>query len=199
MADAPFGFKLISPFMPQYIEYYPVVTAFGTSVFKQDLVGATADQVGRVCGALGDNRVDLRVVTAGVAGEIFGVVQGTYDSDMFPTMYFLAATAGDGVIGGYLGVNIDPNAFYMVQEDSDTNAITATEGGQNVDAISTHAGNTLTGVSKMEIDSTSAAVTATLACKLIRAATGEVVTTDNTNWIVKINAAAMGANVVSQA
>ena len=50
--DRPMGFELLSAFMPQYIEFYPVATAYDTSVFSGDSVGAPAALTGYVCGKL---------------------------------------------------------------------------------------------------------------------------------------------------
>lgn len=198
--DNPFGFKLLTPYKPQYMQYYPVVTAYATSVFKGDLVGGAAATTGYVCRALdGSTRPGLEVVTAGVAGETFGVVMGTYDHNLLPIVYFVAGSAGDGVVGGYLLVNTDPDALYLVQEDGDTTPIAAASAALNCDAISTHTGNTLTGRSKMELDSDSVADTATLALKLIRSFEADEVDSAWCRYIVKVNSAAMGDNIVGPA
>jgi hypothetical protein len=196
--DNPFGFQLLTSFNTNFAQYYPIVTAYGTSIFRGDLVGADADIDGLVCGKLdGSTRPELKIIATGVAGEVFGVVIGTYDSDMLPQVYHVASAVGDGVVAGYLLTYTDPNALYLVQEDGDTTPIPAASAGMNCDAISTHAGNTLTGRSKMELDSSSEAATATLATKLIRSWEADTVASAYCRWVVKINAAAMGANVAS--
>jgi len=196
--DNPFGFQLLTTFNTNYAQYYPVATAYDTSVFRGDLVGAPAAMAGYVCSALGgDTRPGLEIIATGVAGEVFGVVIGTYDEDMLGQVYFVALDAGDAVIGGYLLTYTDPNALYLVQEDGDTTPIPAASTGMNCDAISTHAGNTLTGRSKMELDSSSENATATLAVKLIRSWEADTVASAYCRYVVKLNAAAMGANVVS--
>ena len=199
-SDLPFGFKLLSPFNPNYIQWYPMATTYGTAIFKQDLVGAPAALTGYVCAALGgDTRPGMERIITGVAGEVFGAVQGVYTSDGIQQMYHVASAAGDGVVAGYLAVCIDPEALYLAQEDSVGNSIAAASAGLNLDAIATHTGNTLTGVSKMELDSSSAAVTATLAMKLIRSWGSDTVASANCRWICKVNAAAMGDNITSPA
>jgi len=196
--DNPFGFKLLSPFNPNYVQFYPLVTAYATAVFRQDAVGAPAAMAGLVCGKLdGSTRPGMEIIAVGVAGEVFGVVQGTYDSNLLPSTYFVATTAGDAVVGGYLAVCTDPDALYLVQEDGDTTPIPVASTGMNCDAISTHTGNTLTGLSKMELDSDTENATATLAWKLIRTFEADTPASAYCRWIVKLNAAAMGDNIAS--
>ena len=150
---------------------------------------------GYVCAALGgDTRPGLEAVVSGAAAEIFGVAQGLYTSAGIQQMYHVASAAGDGVVAGYIAVCTDPNALYLAQEDGD--AIAAASLGLNADAVSTHSGNTLTGISKMEVDTSSVATTATLALKIIRSWAGDTVASANCRWVVKVNAAAMGANSV---
>lgn len=196
--DNPFGFRLLSPFNPNYIQFYPILTAYSTGIFRQDLVGAPAAMTGLVCGALGgDTRPDLAIIATGVGGEVFGVVQGVYDYKMLPQVYHVASAAGDSVVAGYQAVCTDPAALYLVQEDGDTTPIPAASAGMNCDAISTHTGNTLTGLSKMELDSSSENATATLAVKLIRSWESDTVASAYCRWVVKINAAAMGSGSLS--
>lgn len=196
--DNPRGFKLISQYKEQYMQIYPVVTEYATAIFKRDLVGAPAAMAGLVCGKLdGSTRPGMEIIATGVAGEVFGVVMGVYDDDLLPLTYLPASTVGDAVVAGYLLVNTDPDALYLVQEDGDTTPIPAASAGMNIDAISTHTGNTSTGIGKMELDSSSEDATATLALKLIRSWNDDTVGAAYCRWVVKINAAAMGDNIAS--
>ena len=198
--DRPFGFKLITPFNPNYMQYYPVATAYGTAIFKGDFVQLEATVAGYKCAALnGSTRPGAVIDVTGAAGESLGVVMAVFDSDLLPLMYLPASTTGDGVVAGYLLVNTDPDALYVVQEDSDGGAIAADSVGLNIDAVSTHSGNTLTGQSKMEIDSSTVATTATLAWKLVRSWEDDTVASANCRWVVKLNTAAMGDNIVGVA
>jgi len=196
--DNPFGFKLISPFNPNYIRYYPLVTAYATAVFRNDVVGAPAAMAGLVCGALdGSTRPGMEIIAVGVAGEVFGVVQATMDSNMLPTTSFVCLAVGDAVVAAYVAVCTDPDAQYLVQEDGVTTPIPIASTGMNCDAISTHAGNTLTGIGKMELDSDTENATATLAWKLLYTFERDIPATAYCRWIVKLNAAAMGDNIAS--
>lgn len=79
------------------------------------------------------------------------------------------------------------DVLYSIQEDSVGNSMPITDAGLNADVIIA-AGNTTTGASGMEIDSTTAATTNTLVLRLhhvedkIDNRLG-----DNANWIVSIN------------
>lgn len=61
----------------------------------------------------------------------------------------------------YAMVNTDPNVLFEIQEDSVGNSMPITDVGSNAD-ITVGAGATTSGLSAMELDSTSAATTSTL-------------------------------------
>lgn len=132
---------------------------------------------------------------------------GSADSDGVPTV--TVATAGDACCGVIVGFKPDkdyedntyreastaryaivadsPNQLFVVQEDSDGGALAATNVGQNADLIFGGT-NTTTGMSGVELDSSTAATTATLQVKVIRLdrrPDNEIGT--NADWIVKIN------------
>ena len=92
----------------------------------------------------------------------------------------------------YAYIPRDPQCTYMVQEDSVGNNIApATAIGQNIN-FTAEVGNTITGVSTMELDSsTPAADTAALPIRLIapvsRADNDPTSSGSNGCWIVKIN------------
>jgi len=79
------------------------------------------------------------------------------------------------------------DVLYSIQEDSAGNSMPITDAGLNADVIIA-AGNTTTGASGMEIDSTTAATTNTLALRLhhVENKLGNKLG-DNANWIVSIN------------
>jgi hypothetical protein len=87
---------------------------------------------------------------------------------MNPVKYIAAAEAGNGTIAGYVMVADHPQQMFIAQEDAGGNAITLVEGSMNADIVSVAlcAGNSTTGVSKQEIDSSTAAATAALNVKL---------------------------------
>jgi hypothetical protein len=82
--------------------------------------------------------------------------------------------------------------MFIAQEDGDTNAIDLAECGQNADIIcpTLCAGDSNTGISKQEIDSTSAATTAALQLRLVKPHEDDTPADDtnaNARWIVTIN------------
>lgn len=87
----------------------------------------------------------------------------------------------------YVLVDIDPNTLYEVQEDSVGGALTAGSAGLNANII-VGVGDTVSGASAMEIDSSTAATTATLDAKLISIVPREDnALGTNARWIVKLN------------
>lgn len=101
--------------------------------------------------------------------NLLGVVLACFDEKYDPVSYIALSEAGNGTIAGYVLVADDPHQLYVGREDFDTNAIDVTEAAYNCDIVSpaNNVGNTTTGRSKQMIDSTSAAVTATLNIKLL--------------------------------
>lgn len=197
--DNPFGFQLLTPIKTGLVRIFPVATAYGTAIFKRDVVGAPASTTGYVCAALeGATLPGVEIVTAGVAGETYGVVEAVYDYNMLPLVYLPASTTGDSVVAGYVAVNCDPDAEYLVQEDGVTTPIAAASLGLNCDSISTHTGNTLTGIGKMELDSNTVADTVSLMFKVIRSWPGDTVGEANCRFVVKLNSAFWAPNVVGE-
>ncbi len=121
--------------------------------------------------------------TAGSGGYSVGVVVGIENltSDNLGRTYRPASTAA------YLLVADDPEQEFEIQEDSDGNALAITAIGSNGDFIF-GTGNTTTGISACELDSTSVADTATLQLRIL----GLVPREDNeigsyAKWRVKFN------------
>jgi hypothetical protein len=92
----------------------------------------------------------------------------------------------------------DPNLLFMAQEDGDGSSLDMVDAGLNINFI-VGAGNTTSGQSGMQIDSSTVATTATLPLKLIE----PVQTPDNeltalgqanTRWVVKINNHQLGSH-----
>jgi hypothetical protein len=131
---------------------------------------------------------------------------GSADSRGIPTM--AAASSGDAVAGVMVGVDAatrdsalyrvastDMYIFYIpvngmlfeVQEDSDSNALTADSVGSNA-GYTAETGSTVTGYSTIELDSTSAANTNTLPLQIV-----EMVDRDDNEigdyakWLVRFN------------
>lgn len=119
--------------------------------------------------------------TAGSAGRITGVVVGFEPNQPFPPKYRAAST------GMYVLVADDPDLLFEIQEDSDTSTLAATNIGQNADLVAGN-GNTFTGLSGFQLDSSSAATTATLQLRIVELVhrVDNVIGT-NAKWLVAIN------------
>jgi len=141
--------------------------------------------------------------TSGGLGLGVGVITACFDYHMKPVGYIASSEAGNSVIAGYVMVSDHPQQIYVVQEDGDTGSIGATGVGNNIDAIATHAGNTGTFKSGMEIDSNTSATTSTLAFRIIgihpddTPASASTVTGHHCRYLVQMNAGFFDLNMAS--
>ena len=137
---------------------------------------------------------DDAVLAAG--DQIIGAVLACFDEDLNPVKYIAATEAGDSTIAGHLLIADHPQQVFIAQEDAVGNAITSAEGQCNAEAVAgtINAGNTSTGLSKMEIDSSSAANTSTLMLRLLRPHPDDVAHVDGKwcRYICMINTHAYG-------
>lgn len=169
-----------APFVGPLRKYY-VPASDGTALFIGDpvILAGTGDAKGVPA---------VTRATAASAGRITGVVVGIANddtlaasNDMMETGYRAASTAG------YVLVCDDPDVLYEIQEDSDGGALAVTNIGQNADLIAA-AGSTVTRRSGFELDSSTAATTATLQLRIIELAQrpdNEIGA--NAKWLVAIN------------
>lgn len=158
--DKAFGFKLIGSLrggMPASIEY-PVTTS-STALFVGDL----ADMANGV------------VIPAATGTDVSspGVVTALYDSNKKAVSYLATSTSG------YASICSDPDAVYEVQADSGTALTSAGSIGHTADHVA-GAGDTLTGISGHELDSSNIGTGTQL--RII----GKVETPDNT-WGEHVN------------
>jgi len=118
---------------------YAILSGNGTATFVADLV---------VAGGSGtDDGVPSVVQAAATNTNIVGAVMGfEVEPTNLSLLYRLASTLR------YALVCDDPYVIYTVQEDSDVAALTKDEIGENCDII-VGSGNTTSGISAMEIDS----------------------------------------------
>lgn len=162
---------------------YVVAAADTTALFVGDLVSldgstGTGDYLG------------VRGVTQGVTATNAALVGAIVGFDIsvtnLDTPQYRAASTQRGV-----WVADDPNAYFVAQEDGDTDPLEMTDAGLNVQFI-VAAGSTITGASGMQIDSTTHTTVSTTPLKLV----GPLLVTDNeltsagqayTRWVVKIN------------
>lgn len=148
-----------SPWNGQANVYYIPATD-STAVFKGDAVksAGAADASGKY----------PTVAQAAAGNAVRGVVIGFGE---FPHQMINPSnpdrTHRPASTAMYVLVIDDPSVIFEVQEDSDGAALAAINVGQSIDLV-VGSGNTVTGKSGIELDSSSAAATA-CTCKLLRA------------------------------
>ena len=148
----------------------------GVACFLGDLVKltGTVDATGKI-----------PVVAQIAAGEasigVLVALDPDFANESFANIYRLADTARTGYI--LQGQDV----LYEIQEDSDANDIEIAEAGWNINVI-VGTGDTVTGVSGMEIDSNTAAATDSLNLRLHHIARKpDNVLGTNAIWVVSIN------------
>ena len=147
------------------LQMFLIPSSDGTAVFVGDIVktAGSSGAAGTVVNGIDvEGMQTVALATAGTTGQdIVGVVRGFLPDFTDLTKKHRAASTARIAL-----VVTDPTVVYEVQEDADTTPIAAASVGLNV-AYTTTAGNSTTGVSKMEIDSTTVATTATLPLKVL--------------------------------
>jgi hypothetical protein len=134
---------------------------------------------------------------------ILGSIVGVFDEDMDPVAYIDVGEAGDGTVAGYVMVADHPDQLFIAQEDCDTTPIPVTSSEMNADLIvvALNQGTEETGLSSYEIDSDTAADTATLMIKLHYPHPDDTVpgtSTYHTRWIFTINSHAKDSNIIGK-
>ena len=185
-ADAPMGLKPLrylsgAPYNGAVNTYY-IPASDTVPVYIGQLVklagGADADGVASVTGAV-------------ATGEQFvGVCVGIARADRDSAIYSPASTED------YIFVADDPNLVFGIQEDSTGGALAATSVGQVADIATPQAGSATTGLSSMELDSSSATGTPDSTEDLIILGLEPREDNEigvNANWMVKIQNHAFAA------
>ena len=194
--DAPFGLRPWGDVL--HCSMYAIQTTPTTNTFVGDLMVRSA---GSLLTPHMGQLLEVIVQGAGAAGATVGACLALFDDHMKPVSHMITTDAGDGTIAGYALIADHPDQEYIMAEDGDTASIAAASVGLNADCISTHAGDTTTGRSKMEIDSDSAAVTISLAVKILGVHPEDTISAagaagNHCRFIVKINSSHRGDNVV---
>ena len=176
--DAPFGLRPSrTSISSQQQNRYRIASNYGTAIFQGDLVAM-------VTGG------GIERVAAGGSGLILGVFNGCNYTDPTtgkPTWsnYYPGSVAASDIIADVID---DPNATFEVQADA---AFPVADLAGNFDIVdNSPVGDTTSGGSRMELDVTTGATTATLPLKAIDISQdpeNSDVSSANTNVIVKIN------------
>lgn len=149
--DARFGLKPVrhlngSPWNGQTIKCY-VSSNYAVALFAGDPVDLDTATANKNASAIYQTVIKA---TAGDGNRILGSIVGVVpDFDDLTKTYIPAST------GGYVNVAIaSPDLVYQIRDDGAT-LLTSTVVGQNANLIYTHPGNTSTGLSGVELDTTS--------------------------------------------
>lgn len=175
--DAPFGLRPVrTGISAQQQNRYRIANNYGTAIFQGDLVKVvTGGGIERVTASPG---TDL----------ILGVFNGCFYTDPTtgkPTYsaYYPGSVAADDIMATIID---DPGATFEVQSDE---AFPVADLMGNFNIVAT-AGDTTSGMSRVELDTSTGATTATLPLKAIDISQdpeNSDVGSANTNVIVKIN------------
>lgn len=146
-------------------KYFLIPSSDATAIFVGDLVkhaGSSGAAGTVVSGVDCEGIPTAALATAGTTGQdLLGPVVGfLVDPTNLAQKYRLASTARIAL------VCVDPSVVFEVQEDAVGSNLAATDIGSNI-PYTTTSGNTSTGVSKMEIDSSAVATTSTLPFKIV--------------------------------
>jgi hypothetical protein len=158
-----------------------VAATYATSLFLQDpvLLSGTSDVTGAYPGII--------TAVAGNANRISGVIVGFAPATDSDAIYFVGAAAS---LTRNAFVVMDPYVIFEIQSDSAA-ALAITTVGLNAVIIKTHSGSTTTGISGVELDSSSDAPDADASNQLL--ILGGVPRSDNdvtlvhAKWHVLIN------------
>ena len=166
--DTPNGFKPVryldgSPYNGAH-NLYAKLVGYGTALFIGDTV-QTAD-VGGTDGVI-INGIDITgmpvVERNAVSTDMVGVIVGFYPNPTaLETNHSPASTAQIVMVADA------PNLIFEVQEDGVGGTFGVTDVGRNVDQVAALAGNTTTGMSALELDSSVASTTTTAGWRLLR-------------------------------
>jgi len=131
----------------------PITNNYGTALYQTDpVVAVTAGTI---------ERGPTATAWLGVILELFRRSgTGLYSASGLTPVQYMGATPGAAYTYFAL-VAIDPMIFYSMQEDGDTSSLQLADMWGACDIIFTTSGNTTTGISGAEIDSSSADNTAT--------------------------------------
>ena len=119
---------------------------------------------------------------AGVVTSFEPVAPGTHSNINLQQIYRTAS------IDTYANVVMDPTVLYEVQGDTSA-VIAATDVGSNADLVYTHAGDTTTGLSGVELNASAKATTSSYQVKIMGASKdpSNDISAVNARWVVLIN------------
>lgn len=166
--DASFGFKLVghlygAPFTARVRKYY-IPSSYGTALYVNDPVIVTGtSNTAKVTSGLEEHGIGslpaINKATAGDGNKIAGVIVGFEPVVRSSTAPYNAASTERVAL-----VCDDPDAVFLIQADG---SVAATDVGSNANVIYTNSGSTSSGLSGVELDTSSMTTTATYQLRIL--------------------------------
>lgn len=189
-ANTPFGLAPIknAPFNEIPVNYYYIPSGYATALFIGDPVIKTGTS--NTTAVLGDGRQfaagslpEINKATAGDGNKITGVIVGflANPSDLSKN-YNPASTERVAIVAD------SPLQEFIIQEETAGTPLAATSVGLNANLVFAESGSTATGLSGVELDTSTPASDATFQLKVLRLLDApENVIGQHAKWRVKIN------------
>ena len=189
-ANTPAGLTPLknSPFVEIPKNYYYIPSTYGTALFIGDPVVKTGTS--NTSNVLGDGRPfaagslpEINKATAGDTNKITGVIIGFLANPSNLTLnYNTASTERVAIVAD------SPLQEFMIQEETAGTALAATSVGLNANVVFAESGSTSTGLSGVELDTSTPAADATYQLKILRLLDApENAIGQHAKWRVKIN------------
>ena len=189
-ANTPAGLTPLknSPFVEIPKNYYYIPSTYGTALFIGDPVVKTGTS--NTSNVLGDGRQfaagslpEINKATAGDTNKITGVIIGFLANTSNLTLnYNTASTERVAIVAD------SPLQEFMIQEETAGTALAATSVGLNANVVFAESGSTSTGLSGVELDTSTPATDATYQLKILRLLDApENAIGQHAKWRVKIN------------
>lgn len=179
-SDKVSGFKLVAgSARPNKFLKCAVSAAYGTALAVGDAVvrsGTLNAETGSQAKNLRNGLVEVQVLTAGATNGLGVIVSVEANPDDLSKTHIPAST------GGLVTVCTDPFAHYVVQEDSVGSTLAAVDAGLLIDLID--AGVSASGVSGMEIDSSTVTTSGQFRLHQLYSPNLENAIGANAKWIV---------------
>jgi len=189
-ANTPAGLTPLknSPFVEIPKNYYYIPSTYATALFIGDPVIKTGTS--NTANVLSDGRQfaagslpEINKATAGDTNKITGVIVGFLANPSNLTLnYNTASTERVAIVAD------SPLQEFMIQEETAGTALAATSVGLNANVVFAESGSTATGLSGVELDTSTPATDATFQLKILRLLDApENSVGQHAKWRVKIN------------
>lgn len=189
-SNTPYGLTPVknSPFVEIPKNYYYIPASYGTALFINDPVIKTGTS--NTANVLGDGRPfaagslpEINKATAGDANKITGVIIGFLANPTnLNVTYNPASTERVAIVAD------SPLQEFEIQEETAGTALAVTAVGLNANVVFAESGSTVTGLSGVELDTSTPATDATFQLKILRLVDApDNAIGQHAKWRVKIN------------